>query len=115
MRLTKMAHSIWLSIHEKSFFPKNLILILILYRKLSKKSQNWLILGRFADNRICLKLPALWGLKYMIGNFFHNMDPPVNLDIVQEIAETFEIRLNWSDWQTPPFVQNGQHCGAPNT
>ena len=35
------------------------------------------------------------------------------LDFVP-FLRTFKIAPNCDDWQTPPFVQNSQHCGAPS-
>ena len=49
------------------------------------------------------------------SNFFHEMYPPVNFNFVRENVMKNKIGQIWADRPTPPFVQNGPHCKAPNT
>ena len=46
--------------------------------------------------------------------FFHKIIPLWILILYRKMLLKVKIAPIWVDWQTPPFVHNGLHCGAPN-
>ena len=80
--------------------------MLILYKQVSKNS----IMVHFGPIGRHLHLfetaQIVWPQKHELEIVFIKQTPFQ--------VENFEILPNWADWQTPPFVQNGQDCLAPN-
>ena len=96
------------------FFIKYTYFEFLFYTGNCRKVWNWAKLGRLADTPICSKQPPIVGPQKHELRIFSQNRPPFNFDFVLETVAKFEIGPNWANWQTPPFVQNSEHCGAPN-
>ena len=88
--------------------------ICILNSKWSKKiwsAHIWLVGSHaFGQNG-----PPHGALITQDGNFFHKTYPLWILILYRKMFSNVKIGPVWADWPTPPIVQNGPHCRAPNT
>ena len=98
--------------HINFLHKTNPNLFWIINLKLSKKIDQPLF-GRSAAMRFN-KTACRMGPKLHDMAIYFNI-PPLNFDFAQENVPKVQIGPIWADWPTPPFVQNGPHCRAPNT